>query len=101
MARYRPYGWRTSGPWTFALDANMPDSPIRRRTRVTHPINNVATSMKTWLTNAALLSLATCTPLVAAPPLPAEHLTATTLSPGNPHWIYVLDEAFNNEIDAR
>jgi len=57
--------------------------------------------MKTWLTNAALLSLATCTPLVAAPPLPAEHLTATTLSPGNPHWIYVLDEAFNNEIDAR
>ncbi len=59
--------------------------------------------MKTWLTRAALLSLATCTPLFAAPPppLPAERLTATTLTIGNPHWIYVLDEAFFNEIDAR
>jgi methylamine dehydrogenase heavy chain len=57
--------------------------------------------MKTWLTRAALLSLATCTPLLAAPPLPAEHLTETTLTTGNPHWIFVLDEAFSNEIDAR
>jgi methylamine dehydrogenase heavy chain len=57
--------------------------------------------MNTRLTFAALLSLATCTPLLAAPPLPAEHLTTTTLSTGNPHWIYVLDEAFSNEIDAR
>jgi methylamine dehydrogenase heavy chain len=57
--------------------------------------------MKTWLTCAALLSLATCTPVLAAPPLPAEHLTQTTLTLGNPHWIFVLDEAFSNEIDAR
>ena len=59
--------------------------------------------MKTCLMRAALLSLATCTPLLAAPPppLPAEHLTATTLAPNNPHRIYVLDEAFINEIDAR
>ena len=57
--------------------------------------------MQTWLKRAALLSLATCTPLLAAPPLPAEHLTETTLTIGNPHWIFVLDEAFANEIDAR
>ncbi len=57
--------------------------------------------MKTWLMRTALLSFATCTPLLAAPPLPAEHLTATTLTTGNPHWIYVLDEAFDNEIDSR
>jgi methylamine dehydrogenase heavy chain len=57
--------------------------------------------MKTCLMRAALLSLATCTPLLAAPPLPAEHLTVTTVPPNNPHRIYVLDDAFINEIDAR
>ncbi|HWW81897.1 MAG TPA: amine dehydrogenase large subunit [Steroidobacteraceae bacterium] len=60
--------------------------------------------MKSCLMRAALLSLATCAPLLAAappPPLPAEHLTLTTLPPNNPHRIYVLDEAFLNEIDAR
>jgi methylamine dehydrogenase heavy chain len=60
-------------------------------------------SMKSCLMRAALLSFATCTPLLAAapPPLPAEHLTVTTLPPNNPHRIYVLDDAFVNEIDAR
>jgi methylamine dehydrogenase heavy chain len=57
--------------------------------------------MKSCLLRAALLSFATCTPLLAAPPLPAEHLTVTTLPPNNPHRIYVLDDAFENEIDAR
>ena len=58
--------------------------------------------MKVCLMRAALLCLATCTPLLAAaPPLPAEHLTVTTLPPNTPHRVYVLDEAFNNEIDAR
>jgi methylamine dehydrogenase heavy chain len=57
--------------------------------------------MRNWLTHAALLSLATCSPLLAAPPLPAEHLTVATLGPNSPHRIYVLDEAFDNEIDAR
>ncbi|HVW67502.1 MAG TPA: amine dehydrogenase large subunit [Steroidobacteraceae bacterium] len=59
--------------------------------------------MKTCLLRTALLSLATCTPLLAAPPppLPAEHLTVATLPPNNPHRVYVLDEAFNNEIDSR
>jgi methylamine dehydrogenase heavy chain len=33
--------------------------------------------------------------------LPAEHLTVASLPPNNPHRIYVLDEAFVNEIDAR
>jgi methylamine dehydrogenase heavy chain len=35
------------------------------------------------------------------PPLPPEHLTLTTLPPAGPHRVYVLDEAFDNEIDAR
>jgi methylamine dehydrogenase heavy chain len=57
--------------------------------------------MNTFLMRAALLSLAASAPLLAAPPLPAEHLTVTTLPPNNPHRIYVLDDAFTNEIDAR
>jgi methylamine dehydrogenase heavy chain len=35
------------------------------------------------------------------PPLPAEHLTIERLPPKSPHWVYVFDEAFNNEIDMR
>lgn len=58
--------------------------------------------MKVCLMHAALLLRATCTALLAAtPPLPAEHLTVATLAPNTPHRIYVLDEAFNNETDAR
>jgi methylamine dehydrogenase heavy chain len=71
--------------------------------------------MKTMIIRAALLSLAACAPLLAAaptaapapaatpvpPPLPAERLTVTAMPPDNPHRIYVLDEAFFNEIDAR
>jgi methylamine dehydrogenase heavy chain len=76
-------------------------------------------SMNTMIIRAALLSLAACAPLLAAapaagptpapapavtpvpPPLPAERLTVTAMPPDNPHRIYVLDEAFVNEIDAR
>jgi methylamine dehydrogenase heavy chain len=58
-------------------------------------------SMKKFIIRAALLSVATCTRLFAAAPLPAEHLTVTTMPPDSPHRIYVLDEAFYNEIDAR
>ena len=57
--------------------------------------------MKQIIIRAALLSVATCTRLFAAAPLPAEHLTVTTMPPDSPHRIYVLDEAFYNEIDAR
>jgi len=35
------------------------------------------------------------------PPLPAEHLTVATVGPKSPHWVYVVDYAFNNEIDSR
>jgi methylamine dehydrogenase heavy chain len=62
-------------------------------------------SMKTIVIRAALLSLATCTRLLAAAPpaapLPAEHLTVTAMPPASAHRIYVLDEAFYNEIDSR
>ena len=57
--------------------------------------------MRTIVIRAALLSLASCAPLFAAAPLPAEHLTVTSMPPDSPHRIYVLDEAFFNEIDAR
>jgi methylamine dehydrogenase heavy chain len=59
---------------------------------------------------AAALSIAISTPVLAAPPtaghstappLPAEHLTVNTLPPAGPHRIFVLDEAFLNEIDSR
>jgi methylamine dehydrogenase heavy chain len=39
--------------------------------------------------------------LAAPPPLPAEHLTIERLPPRSPHWVYVYDEAFANETDAR
>src|SRR5262249_61280672 len=37
----------------------------------------------------------------APPPLPAEHLTVERLPPRSPHWVYLYDYAFDNEIDAR
>lgn len=39
--------------------------------------------------------------LATPPPLPAEHLTVEHLPPRSPHWVYVVDYAFDNEIDAR
>jgi methylamine dehydrogenase heavy chain len=49
---------------------------------------------------ALCLSFGPLTP-AAPPPLPAEHLTVERLPPKSPHWVYVFDEAFDNEIDAR
>jgi len=57
--------------------------------------------MKTSLTVATLLSLAIGARLLAAPPLPTEHLTVEKLPPNSAHRIYVLDEAFANGIDTR
>jgi methylamine dehydrogenase heavy chain len=34
-------------------------------------------------------------------PLPAEELTVAKLPPRNPHWVYAIDLAFTNMIDAR
>ena len=51
---------------------------------------------------AALLATALSAPLMAATdPLPPEKLTTEQIGPASPHWIYVLDEALYNEIDAR
>ncbi len=37
----------------------------------------------------------------AAEPLPAEELTVESMPTRGPHWVYVIDEAFYNEVDAR
>jgi methylamine dehydrogenase heavy chain len=37
----------------------------------------------------------------ASPPLPPEQLTIEKLPARSPHWVYVYDDAFDNEIDAR
>src|ERR1700728_4060675 len=49
----------------------------------------------------ALLSLAMCARLHAAAPLASELLSVASMPPSNPHRIYVMDDAFVNEIDAR
>ena len=57
--------------------------------------------------SAYLLFAALLCPVLTAqvravpPPLPAEHLTVESLPPRTPHWVYVYDEAFANEIDSR
>jgi methylamine dehydrogenase heavy chain len=56
--------------------------------------------------SAHLLCAALSWPLLAghalaAPPLPAEHLTIERLPPRSQHWVYIFDEVFDNEIDAR
>jgi methylamine dehydrogenase heavy chain len=46
-------------------------------------------------------STALCATPTPPPPLPAEHLTAEKLPARGPHWVYVVDYAFDNEIDSR
>jgi methylamine dehydrogenase heavy chain len=53
-----------------------------------------------------LIAAALCIGTVAQaadlpPPLPAEQLKVEPLPPSGPHWVYVFDYAFFNEIDAR
>jgi methylamine dehydrogenase heavy chain len=51
---------------------------------------------------AAALCLSAGAATQAAPaPLAAEKLTVETLPPQSPHWVYVFDAAFDNEIDQR
>jgi methylamine dehydrogenase heavy chain len=57
--------------------------------------------MRTAMFSTALLCVFSGSALLAAPPLPTEHLTVEKLGPVNPHWIYAVDEAFYNETDAR
>lgn len=53
------------------------------------------------LTVAALSLTAGVIAQAATAPLPAEHLTVEKLPPKSPHWIYVFDASFDNEIDQR
>jgi methylamine dehydrogenase heavy chain len=48
--------------------------------------------------SCAILSLRAA---AVPPPLPAEHLTVEPMPARSPHWVYVFDEAFDNEIDMR
>lgn len=60
-------------------------------------------AIRTVLLRSALVYLAQWAAVNAAtpPPLPAEHLTVAQLGVTKPHWVYVYDEAFDNEIDTR
>src|ERR1700722_11456257 len=57
--------------------------------------------MRTMRFRAALLAMLVSCSALAAPPLAAEKLTIEPLPPPGAHWVYVVDEAFYNEIDAR
>lgn len=57
--------------------------------------------MRTSQSCAALLALLVNGAAFAAPPLPAEQLSIEPLPSKSSHWVYVIDEAFFNEIDAR
>ena len=50
---------------------------------------------------AALCLTLAARAMAVPPPLPAEHMRVEPLPPRSPHWVYVYDEAFYNEIDAR
>jgi len=44
---------------------------------------------------------ASATAATPPPPLPAEHLTQEALPARGPHWVYLVDYTFDNEIDSR
>ncbi len=51
--------------------------------------------------SASVVCFASFGALAVTPPLPTEHLTVEKLAARNPHWVYVFDGAFDNEIDQR
>jgi methylamine dehydrogenase heavy chain len=57
--------------------------------------------MRTLQFRAALLALLVNGSAFAAEPLAAEQFSVEALPSKSPHWVYVVDEAFYNEIDAR
>jgi methylamine dehydrogenase heavy chain len=57
--------------------------------------------MRTMQFRAALLAVLVNSTAFAAEPLAAEQLSIAPLPSKSPHWVYVVDEAFFNEIDAR
>lgn len=57
--------------------------------------------MRRYESRAAWLALLACGCATAAEPLQPEQLTIETLPPRSSHWVYIVDDAFSNEIDAR
>lgn len=57
--------------------------------------------MRTRRFRVALLALLVNGSAFAAEPLAAEQFTVESLPAKSPHWVYIVDEAFANEIDAR
>jgi methylamine dehydrogenase heavy chain len=57
--------------------------------------------MRTLQFGAVLLGLLVTGSAMAAQPLAAEQFTVESLPRASPHWVYIVDEAFANEIDAR
>jgi methylamine dehydrogenase heavy chain len=57
--------------------------------------------MRTMQFRAALLAVLVNGTAFAAEPLAAEQFSIEPLPSKSPHWVYVVDEAFFNEIDAR
>lgn len=60
----------------------------------------VPTALRGALAGLALVPGALIAAASSAP-LPAEHLTVTQLGAAKPHWIWLFDESFDNEIDTR
>jgi len=60
-------------------------------------------SLSRWAATLGLVaaSAAPCATPAPPPPLPAEHLSVEKLPARSPHWVYVVDYAFANEIDGR
>jgi methylamine dehydrogenase heavy chain len=54
-----------------------------------------------YVVSAALPCLLLAGRVIGAPPLPPEQLSIEKLPARSPHWVYVYDDAFDNEIDAR
>jgi methylamine dehydrogenase heavy chain len=54
-----------------------------------------------YVVSVALPCLLLAGRVIGAPPLPPEQLSIEKLPARSPHWVYVYDDAFDNEIDAR
>ena len=57
--------------------------------------------LQSLLVGIAMLGMAGSVAAQTKPPLPAEQVSVNRLPAQGPHWVYIFDEALNNEIDAR
>src|SRR5882762_2460470 len=98
-ASARPTGFAFSGPCRCARlqrkasAAKAPHGRAIRRATAPSPTTRIRLCMGCLMLSVLVHA--------APPPLPAEHLSVQQLPPKSPHWVYVYDEAFDNEIDAR